>query len=131
MVQENLAGTPKDKGIVTANAANKSENYMLRTDLNLTMEVPASRYILKSYTPAQLNTLLKTPGLYVFDNYLPQGPTLIHRAPDQTLVHTVLQLDGSKIYLDIPSLPGLHQQRFDDIPVLMERLTSLNMRLAH
>lgn len=124
-------GWSKDKGIVTANAANKSENYMLRTDLNLTMEVPASRYILKSYTPAQLNTLLKTPGLYVFDNYLPQGPTLIHRAPDQTLVHTVLQLDGSKIYLDIPSLPGLHQQRFDDIPVLMERLTSLNMRLAH
>lgn len=124
-------GWSRDKGIVTANASNKSENYMLRTDLNLTMEVPASRYILKSYTPVQLNTLLKTPGLYVFDNYLPQGPTLIHRAPDQTLVHTVLQLDGSKIYLDIPSLPGLHQQRFDDIPVLMERLTSLNMRLAH
>ncbi|MFP3515903.1 membrane-targeted effector domain-containing toxin [Pseudomonas sp. SIMBA_077] len=124
-------GWSRDKGIVTANVANTAENYLLRTDLNLTMEVPASRYILKSYTPAQLNTLLKTPDLYVFDNYLPQGPTLIHRAPDQALVYTVLQLDGSKIYLDIPSLPGIHQQRFDDVPMLMERLRALNMRLAH
>lgn len=104
------------------------DHILLKSDYWLEIEIPGTTPRPLALTSAQIETKLSQPGMCVLQNIPLEGGYLIHRASDQRIVRTRLQLDEGKVFIERPNWPEIHLKRYDYLEFLVRDLQQRGLR---
>ena len=67
----------------------------------------------------------------MLENIPSEGPYLIHRAKNQQIVRTRIQLDNGAVFIDHPNWPDIHLKRYDYLEGLIRDLKARGLQSAN
>ena len=107
------------------------EHILLKNDYWLEVEIAGTKPKLPPFNTPQIESKLNKPGTFMLENIPSEGPYLIHRAKNQQIVRTRIQLDNGAVFIDHPNWPDIHLKRYDYLEGLIRDLKARGLQSAN
>lgn len=127
----NSLGLRRDIPEVMAPRLGQQDYLLLKNDYWLDVEIPRTHPRSPVLTTEQINTKLRQPGMCILQNVPMEGAYLIHRSNSHEIIHTRLQLDEGKVFIDRPSWTDIHLKRYDYFEYMIRDLKRLNLEFLN
>lgn len=106
------------------------EHVLLKNDYWLEVDIAGTKPKLPPFNAPQIESKLNKPGTFMLENTVSEGAYLIHRARDQHIVRTRIQLDNGTLFIDRPNWPDIHLKRYHYLADLVRSLKARGLEAA-
>ena len=121
-------GIRQNIGEVTSPGLRPYDFFLLKNDYLLQLDIIGTKPAAPVLSQAQTNSRLTQPGMFRFENTVPQGAHLVHRSGNHEIVRTPLQTDpDGKLFIERATWVPVHQKRYKTLDELIVDLRDMNM----